>query len=91
MEEQIQEQYDRLCQIPIVAGALRELETKLSPDLYYHSLAHTKDVLREVTTFALHDELDARQLELLAVGAVFHDMGFIWKHVDNEWVGATRA
>ncbi|MCB0331568.1 MAG: GAF domain-containing protein, partial [Bdellovibrionales bacterium] len=91
MEEQIQEQYDRLCQIPIVAGALRELETKLSPDLYYHSLAHTKDVLREVTTFALHDELDARQLELLAIGAAFHDIGFIWKLVDNEWVGATRA
>ncbi|MCI5064669.1 ATP-binding protein [bacterium] len=91
MEEEIQHHFEHLSEMPLIRGALRTLETQLSPDLSYHSAEHSQDVLREVLRFAVHDGISGRDLELLAIGAAFHDIGFIWKQVDNEWLGASRA
>lgn len=46
--------------------------------LPYHNIAHAKDTLHEALLFALPDnKLTKKELELLAVAAVYHDAGFI--------------
>ncbi len=78
-------------ELPLVAQALSRLAKELSPELLYHCAAHTDDVLTEVLRFALHDGLSERDLELLAIAAAFHDLGFLEKPTDNEAVGAEMA
>ncbi|MCB0332009.1 MAG: GAF domain-containing protein [Bdellovibrionales bacterium] len=90
-QEQWEQQYAQALEMPIVQAALTRLEQELADHFTYHSLEHTKDVLREVLFLGLHDNLTPRELELLAIGAAYHDLGFIDKPVDNEWTGARYA
>lgn len=81
----------KLRALPIVAEALKLLRDKLPKHLRYHIAEHTDDVLKEAITFALADGLSERPLELLAIGAAYHDLGFIETEVDNEAIGARLA
>lgn len=76
---------------PIIQEAFRLLEQGLSNDLLYHSVEHSRDVLREVLRLGLHDELTERDIHLLSIGAAFHDTGFIHKPIENEELGAQMA
>lgn len=59
-------------------GVLQTLSEKLDPRLYYHSVHHTKDVLRQVSRIAkLEDITDSRSLLILKVAALYHDTGFL--------------
>ncbi len=90
-EEQWEKKYAEALEMPIVQAALKRLEEELPSHFFYHSIDHTRDVLREVLFLGLHDGLTERELELLVVGAAYHDLGFIAKPVDNEWTGARFA
>jgi len=63
----------------------------LPPTLTYHTASHTDDVLAEVVAFATSDGLAEREIELLAIGAAFHDLGFIEQRTRNEGIGARLA
>jgi uncharacterized protein len=76
---------------PVVQAAVAILARELPAHLKYHTLAHTEDVLREAILFGVMDHLPPRQLELLAVAAACHDLGFITSSGANEPIGATFA
>lgn len=48
----------------------------LPSDLHYHSIAHTKDVLRQSMRLASMEELNEEDSFILMVAALFHDSGF---------------
>lgn len=77
--------------LPVIQATLARLEAELAPDLYYHSAAHTRDVLEVVLTLGVADNLTYEQLYLLALAAVFHDIGFLEKRQGNEDICARMA
>lgn len=87
----LEETLERLKQLPVIHEGLQVLRHKLPTRLTYHAYSHTEDVLREVVLFALYDNLPARDIELLAVAATLHDIGFIQTDHKNEPIGATYA
>lgn len=67
------------------------LERHLNKDLYYHSIEHTKDVVRAVERIALLENVTDEGLFLLKSAATYHDAGFIEQYDKNEPVGARLA
>jgi predicted metal-dependent HD superfamily phosphohydrolase len=90
-EAEIQRARQQAGRHPVVQAALAILARELPTDLKYHTLAHTEDVLREAILFGVMDHLPPRQLELLAVAAACHDLGFITSSGANEPIGAAFA
>ena len=76
---------------PLVTETVSALVSDLDPTLYYHSPAHTKDVLRQTLELAESDALDNRDVLLLAIAAAFHDAGFLKQRPKNEPIGAQMA
>jgi len=91
IEDRIENLQKEVLQIPVVQEAFALLEQGLSRSLLYHSSEHSRDVLREVLHLGIYDELSHEELQLLAIGAAFHDTGFIHKLVDNEALAAEMA
>jgi uncharacterized protein len=72
--------------------ALTRLERDLSPNLFYHSLQHTRDdVLPATERLAALEGLEGESLLLLRTAALFHDLGFVERYADNEVVAARLA
>lgn len=72
--------------------ALSRLENELSPQFLYHSFTHTRDdVLVAARKFAKRSQLSATDRHLLEVGAVFHDIGFLYLTNGHEQRGAELA
>ncbi|MBK7910443.1 HD domain-containing protein [Candidatus Pollutiaquabacter sp.] len=61
------------------------LQSRLLPDLYYHSPAHTRDVLRSALRIGREEGLSPFELELLGAAAILHDTGFTVAYADHEW------
>ena len=76
---------------PLVTETVAHLNATLDPTLYYHSGAHTSDVLTQALALARDDSLDERDLLLIAVAAAFHDAGFLEQRPKNEPIGAQMA
>ncbi len=70
---------------------MRVLEKGLSDKLHYHSIDHTKDVVRAVERLALMEGVTDEGLFLLKSAATYHDAGFVEKYEKNEPVGARLA
>jgi len=70
---------------------MNQLEKKLSPDLYYHSLEHTKDVVSAVERLALSENVTDEALFLLKTAANYHDAGFVEQYEKNEPNGVRWA
>ena len=67
------------------------LEKELPKDLTYHSLEHTKEVVKAVERIALLEGVRDEGLFLLKSAALFHDAGFIKQYDHNEPIGAAMA
>lgn len=67
------------------------LGRQLSPNLHYHSIAHTKDVVSAVERLALAENVTDEGLFLLKSAATYHDAGFVEKYEKNEPIGARMA
>ena len=67
------------------------LAQELPPDLSYHSLAHTKEVVKAVERIALLEGVRDEGLFLLKSAALFHDAGFVKQYEHNEPIGAAMA
>ena len=70
---------------------MKVLEKGLSPQLHYHCIAHTKDVVRAVERIALLEGVTDEGLFLLKSAATYHDAGFVEQYDKNEPVGARLA
>jgi HD superfamily phosphodiesterase len=70
---------------------LNILQKNLSDKLYYHSIKHTKDVVKAVERIALLEGVTDEGLFLLKTAAILHDAGFIERYEHNEPIGARMA
>ena len=70
---------------------MKLLEKGLSPALYYHCIAHTRDVVRSSERIALLEGVTDEGLFLLKSAATYHDAGFIEQYDRNEPIGARLA
>lgn len=86
-----QQRLEHYLSLPLVHSAREMLRGRLPANLTYHVSSHTDDVLTEVVGFATADGLNPREIELLAIAAAFHDLGFIEKMSGNEVIGARMA
>lgn len=65
--------------------ALGRLEHELHPQLYYHSLAHTRDeVAPAAERLAASEGVSGEDLLLLRTAAYFHDLGYIERRTKHE-------
>ncbi len=72
--------------------ALYQLEQKLSPSLFYHSLAHTRDdVVVAARRLAAEEGVVGEARLLLLTAAYFHDIGFVYQRTNHEAIGARMA
>lgn len=70
------------------AFIVRELRRGLSPTLYYHSLAHTLDVVQATQALAAAEGVtDTEALTLLRTAALYHDAGFLHTYAGHEAQG----
>jgi uncharacterized protein len=71
---------------------LGRLSRELAPDLAYHGVHHTRDdVLPAAGRLAATSCLDKERALLLRTGALFHDVGFLERYLDNESVAVRIA
>ncbi|MDX2359520.1 MAG: adenylate/guanylate cyclase domain-containing protein [Crocinitomicaceae bacterium] len=70
---------------------MKVLEQRLSKNLHYHSIAHTKDVVTAVERLALLENVTDEGLFLLKSAATYHDAGFVEEYDNNEPIGARLA
>lgn len=67
------------------AYALTRLSRELPEQLWYHSVAHTRDdVLPAAERLAAQEGLDGEELLLLKTAALFHDLGFLERVQQHE-------
>jgi len=67
------------------AVILQKLHDGLDPRLTYHSVVHTKDVLRQAERIAISENItDARLLLLIRIASLFHDSGFLYTYKAHE-------
>jgi len=71
---------------------LGRLSRELAPELTYHGVHHTRDdVLPAAERLATISCLDDEQTLLLRTAALFHDVGFLERYLDNELLAVRIA
>ncbi len=70
---------------------LDKLEKELSPDLYYHNVKHTVDVVTQVELIGLGEDVTNEEILLLKTAALFHDAGHIVGYDNHEYYGSVMA
>ena len=71
---------------------LDELTRKLSPDLTYHCVQHTLDVVEQSARLAAAEGItDEETVAILQTAAYYHDAGFIRTYDDHEEEGCRMA
>lgn len=57
----------------------------LKPDLTYHCIEHTLDVLEQALRIAREENMrDDKDLELLKIASLYHDIGFLKTYLQHE-------
>lgn len=75
-----------------IAYAFNRLRGELSPKFTYHTFWHTHgDVLPGCQRIAHQMGVTEEEINLLEVGAAFHDIGFVEDYVNHELIGARIA
>lgn len=73
--------------LKLLANALKHSEKPL----FYHSIGHTKSVVRYALKFGKEEGFVSRDLLLVAVAALFHDTGYGKEYENNEYWGGKKA
>ncbi len=74
------------------AYARKRLSNELHPDLYYHSLFHTRDdVVPAAQRLAAHSGVNGEDMLLLSTAAWYHDLGFVEQPEEHEAIGCRIA
>ena len=70
----MQKQFETICQ-----KMIDRLQKELNPGLLYHNVGHTLDVMENAESIARDEGLKpGHELELLKLGAAYHDSGFLF-------------
>jgi predicted metal-dependent HD superfamily phosphohydrolase len=64
---------------------------KISPELSFHNLNHTFDVVRAVKIIGLQSDISETDLYAIEVAALFHDCGYSEAYVGHEEISKTIA
>ncbi|WP_168137621.1 HD domain-containing protein [Salinimicrobium oceani] len=75
----------------IYKEVMSKLENNLPSWLHYHSPAHTQYVLDKAIFLAEQEGVDGRDLFLIKVAALYHDLGFIENMENHEERGCRMA
>lgn len=67
------------------------LEKNIPDHLIYHSHLHTKDVIEKVELIGKAENVSEKELELIKVAALFHDMGYLVQKKDHESISCGIA
>ncbi len=70
---------------------LEKLERELSPEIFYHSARHTRDVMSVCNASAERENLSSEDTTLLLSAAVLHDAGFLHSKKEHEKEGVKIA
>ena len=60
------------------------LETKLPATIYFHQLNHTLAVKEAAQKIAKGEKLSEKEIEILMIAALFHDVGFVESYENHE-------
>lgn len=63
---------------------LTRLEHELNPQLYYHDLSHTLDVVESCRRYAEMESISEDDRILLETAAYFHDAGMLDSYINHE-------
>ncbi|NMC64365.1 MAG: HD domain-containing protein [SAR324 cluster bacterium] len=74
--DKIDRELARLLKFPIFTKGI-DMLSLLPTFLSFHDAEHSRSVLWVVIALALMDNLAPREIELLGIAAIFHDLGFI--------------
>jgi uncharacterized protein len=61
-----------------------KLKKELSPNLHYHSLSHTLDVIDSAERIAKSEGINKEEICLLKTACLFHDTGFLFVYQNHE-------
>lgn len=76
----MQKQFDTICQ-----KIIDRLQKELNPGLLYHNVSHTIDVMEQAVSIATDEGIEkGHELELLKLGAAYHDSGFLFTYKNHE-------
>ncbi len=67
------------------------LKSECSPDLHYHSVFHTLDVLDAAERLMTLHGTDFRMFQIVQAAALLHEMGMIKSYADHETASADIA
>lgn len=70
---------------------ISSLNESLSAGLKYHGIHHTLDVLKVCNQYIVRFKIGKKDAELLRVGALMHDYGFLYTYKDHEAKGVEMA
>ncbi|MFB0947667.1 MAG: HD domain-containing protein [Spirosomataceae bacterium] len=71
----------------IYLDVISHLSAELPPYLTYHSVVHTKYVVKKAIYIAEKENLPQDQLYLLKIAALYHDIGFMFGPKNHEEKG----
>jgi len=77
--------------IKLRKNALDILNSKLSKDLYYHSVNHTLNILKVSNQYLRREKIYGYDAKLIRIGALMHDIGFTVSNDNHEEQGAEIA
>ena len=69
----------------------QRLENELPSNLFYHDINHTIDVVNAADKIANAENLTDEEFNIVKTAALFHDVGFIVRYLNNEPIGAHIA
>ncbi len=67
------------------------LTDHLDPGFHYHNVQHTFDVLQYAETIGTYEKLNGKDLNLLRLSALFHDVGYVDCYAGHEEAGIKYA
>lgn len=70
---------------------MKILKAELSPNLHYHGIHHTYDVVEAVERLAIMEGVLDEDIFVLKSAATYHDAGFVEQYDSNEPIGARMA
>jgi HD superfamily phosphodiesterase len=63
---------------------IKKLSNELEPDLTYHSIEHTLDVLNAASNYAELEKVEPKDRLILQTAALFHDSGMLKTYIGHE-------
>jgi uncharacterized membrane-anchored protein YitT (DUF2179 family)/predicted metal-dependent HD superfamily phosphohydrolase len=70
---------------------LSRLTNDLPPNITYHNVEHTKNVIAAAEKLAKLENIDGENLTLLQTAALLHDYGFVQTHAEHEKISCDLA